>query len=135
MAGLTDYGEAAALAAILPNGTNRYIALFTTSPDADGTGGTEATGYSYARKAHSAWTNEVVDGVTYRKNDGAIEFTALTGSISGVVAYGIYDASTSGNLLAFGPIKDSGGEEVTKNFVNTDQPRFLDQELKIGLGA
>lgn len=135
MAGLTDYGEAQALNAILPNGTARYVALFTVSPDEDGTGGTEASGNGYARKSHSAWIDEEVDGVTYRKNDGAIEFDALSGSVSGIVAWGVYDASTAGNLLAFGPLRDSNGDAVTKNFVNTDQPRFIDQELQIGVGG
>lgn len=131
---LTDYGEGAALTALLPNGTNRYVALFTTMPAADGSGAVEAAGSSYARVACSAWINATVSGITYRKNNGAVAFTALTGALSGVVGWGIYDASTSGNLIAFGYVRDVGGTAVTKNFVSTNQPRFLDQELKIGVG-
>lgn len=133
MSGLSDYGEAQALIALLPEGTNRYIALFTVLPGEDGTGGTEASGSSYARKAHSSWVNDTSGDVTRRKNNGNITFAALTGSLSGIVGWGIYDALSSGNLIAFGPVLDSGGNEVTKNFVATDQPQFLDQELKIGL--
>ena len=131
---LVSRAEAAALAAVLPNGTARYVALLTTLPAADGTGEVEATGSSYARKSYSAWLTSVSSGITYRKNNGAIEFTALTGALTGVLGWAIYDASTAGNLLAFGYIRDSSGAAVTKNFVNTDQPRFLDQELKVGLG-
>ncbi len=132
--GLTSYGETQALNVNLPNGTSRYIALFTSMSDADGTSIVEASGSSYARKLCTAWVNETVNGVTYRKNNGAIEFAALSGSISGVVGWGIYDALTSGNLIAAGYVRDVSGVAVTKNFVSTNQPRFLDQELKVGLG-
>lgn len=133
MSGLSNYGEEQALIALLPNGTACYVALFTELPDDDGTGGTEASGSSYARKSHSAWTNGTSGTATQRKNNGTIEFAALSGSLAGIVGWGIYDALTSGNLIAFGTIKNSGGTDVTKNFVSTDQPRFLDQELKVGI--
>ncbi len=131
---LSTYGREQALIALMPGGTNRYVALFTTKPDDDGTGGVECTGSGYARKVYSSWVSITTDGVTYRKNNGAIEFVALSDALSGVVAYGIYDASSGGNLIDFDDLLDSGGEAVTKNFIAGDQPRFLDQELKVGLG-
>lgn len=134
MAGLTDYAEALALAYLLPGGTNKYVALFTTMPAEDGTGAVEATGGTYARIAHSTWINEVVDGVTYRKNNGTIEFAVLTANISGVVGWGIYDALTVGNLIAFGEILGPSGDAITRNYVIGDLIRFSDQDLKIGLG-
>lgn len=135
MSGLTDYAEAACLTALLPNGTDVYVGFFTVLPTADdGTGGTEASGSGYARKAHQAWVNTTVGDYTYRVNNGAIEFTALTADLDGVNGWGIWDASVAGNLLAFGPLLDALGAEVyDKTLTNGNQPRFVDQELKIGL--
>ncbi len=133
MAGLTDYGEAQALGALLPSGTNRWVLLYTTMPADDGTGGVEAAGSGYARVAHSAWVDAIVGDYTYRRNSGAITFAALTGALSGIVGWGISDAAVAGNIVGTGLIRDAGGTAVTKNFIAGDQPRFIDQELKLGL--
>lgn len=134
MAGLTDYGEQQALIALLPNGTNVYAGFFTVLPTADdGTGGTEATGSGYARKAHAAWINVAEDPITYRVNNGAIEFATLSADLVDVVGWGVWDALTSGNLIAFGPLLDVSENEITKTFTSGNQPRFVTQELKIGL--
>jgi len=133
MAGLTDYGEQQALIALLPNGTNVYIGFFTVLPTADdGTGGTEASSGGYARKDHQAWINAAEAPITYRVNNGAITFTALTEDLV-AVGWGIWDASVAGNLIAFGPILDVGENEITQTFTSGNQPSFVDQELKIGL--
>ena len=134
MSGLTDYGEQQALIALLPNGTDVYVGFFTVLPTADdGTGGTEATGSGYARKAHQAWLNTAVAPITYRVNNGAIEFTALTADLDDIVGWGIWDAASGGNLIAFGPVLDASGNEITKDFTSGNQPRFVDQELKVGI--
>lgn len=131
--GLSEIGKELALAAVLPNGTDVWVALLTTMPDEeDGTGLVEAMGSGYARVAHDAWLNTTADGVTYRTNDGAIEFAALSGALS-VVGWAIYDADTGGDLLAFGSLRDVAGEVLAYNFVSTDQPRFIAQELSIGI--
>jgi hypothetical protein len=133
MSGLTDYGEQQALIALLPNGTNRYVGFFTVLPDDDGTGGTEAIGSGYARIAHAAWINVAAAPITYRVNDGAVEFAALTADLADIVGWGIWDALAAGNLIAFGPILNVGGVEITKTFTSGNQPRFIDQELKVGI--
>jgi hypothetical protein len=134
MSGLTDYAEQAALEALLPNGTNVWAGFFTILPtDDDGTGGTEASGSGYARKEHQAWINTSSGDITYRVNNGAIEFDALTADLEDIVGWGIWDASVAGNMIAFGPLLDVGGNEITKTFTNGNQPRFVDQELKVGL--
>lgn len=133
MSGLTDYGEQQALIALLPNGTNRYVGFFTVLPDDDGTGGTEASGSGYARIAHAAWINVAAAPITYRVNDGAVEFAALTADLVDIVGWGIWDALAAGNLIAFGPILNVGGVEITKTFTSGNQPRFIDQELKVGI--
>ena len=52
----------------------------------------------------------------------------------GVNGWGIWDALGGGNLLAFGPILDGGGNPIVdKTFTSGNQPRFIDQELKVGL--
>lgn len=129
MAGFSDYGIQAMLGELLPNGTDVYVALLTTLPTAyDGTGLVECSGSGYARKAHQAW----VTSVRTRYNNGAIEFAALSGSLDDVLGWAIYDAAVAGNLLAYGSIKDAGGNAVSLSFIATDQPRFVDNELVVG---
>jgi hypothetical protein len=121
---------------VLPNGTNKFIALLTTLPTArDGTGLVEASGSGYARKAHQAWTNSTVANNTVRANNGAITFAALTGDLPGIVGWAIYDLIAGTNLIAFGPLVDAAGAEITRNFLNGDQPVFGDAELEVVIGA
>lgn len=76
-----------------------YVALFTAAPSDSG-GGTECSGGSYARKstAGADWA-AAASGAT--SNANAITFVTPTGSWGTVVAFGLFDASTSGNLLAW----------------------------------
>jgi hypothetical protein len=83
-----------------------YVALFTALPTAKaGTGGTEATGGSYARVAvtnnTSNW-NDYAAGVKSNKTDFA--FTQATASWGEIQGYGLYDSSSAGNLLFAGPL-------------------------------
>ena len=124
-----------ALSAKLPNGVARYAALLTTLPDALGAGAVEVSGSGYARVAHSAWIDRETDGTLYRENDGVIEFPVLTAPILGVVGWAIYDASTNGNILAWGEIKNFDGEATMRNFFADEMPRFLPQELSVSTSA
>jgi len=85
------------------------VALFTVTP-ADSGGGTEVTGGSYARvnvpPLDANWTAaSATDGLT--DNAAAITFPAPTGNWGVVVAFGIFDATSAGNLLVWGPISPS----------------------------
>lgn len=131
--GLTDYGEAQALIALLPNGTARYVGLFTTLPDDDGTGGTEASGGGYARASHSSWVNATSGTATERRNDGAITLPELSADLEGNIGWGVWDDPSAGNLIAAGPLVDGAGNAVTVAFSSGDTPRFADQELKVGI--
>lgn len=132
MAGLTTYGLGLGLAPSLPNGTTRYLALLTTLPTSvDGTGAVEASGSGYARAGHSAWTATTIDGVSYRRNNGTIEWPELTGALDGVAGWGIYTDSSGGSLIAYGPVQDITGADTTRNLAATDMPRLLDQELNV----
>lgn len=73
-----------------------YIALFTTAPT-DAGGGTEVSGGSYVRQA-CAFT---VSG-NLATNTAAEEWPAASASWGTIVAVAVFDASTSGNMLAWG---------------------------------
>lgn len=87
-----------------------YVGLLTVAPT-DSTGGTEVTGGSYARVTVTSslanWAGTQGAGTTVASsgtggttsNNNAITFPAPTANWGTVVAVGIYDATTSGNLL------------------------------------
>ena len=136
--GLAEYGaeQAMAAAAVIPNGTDRFVALLTTLPTVrDGTGLVEASGSGYARIAWQAWTNATDGNNTVRANNGAIAFAAFTGDLPGIVGWAIYDLIAGTNLIAFGPLVDAAGAEITRNFLNGDQAVVGDAELEVVIGA
>src|SRR5688572_27549700 len=87
-----------------------YVGLLTAAPN-DAGGGTEVSGGSYARvqvgPSDSAWksTQGTTTGVAssgtggQTMNGSAITFPAPTGNWGQVTHFGIYDASSAGNLL------------------------------------
>ena len=82
--------------------TTVYLALYTTDPtDADT--GTECSGTSYARQAITFGAPS--NGVS--TNSAAVEFDQATGSWGTITHMGLYDASTSGNLLFHGALTAS----------------------------
>jgi len=72
-----------------------YVGLFTVIPGEAG-GGTEVTGGSYARQA--ATFGAASSGAT--TNSANIDFAGMPSGTT--VAIGIFDASTSGNMLLYG---------------------------------
>lgn len=74
-----------------------YIGLFTVAPS-DAGGGTEVTGGSYARQA--ATFSAASSGAT--SNNSNVDFTGMPAATT--VAIGIFDASTSGNMLLYGTL-------------------------------
>ena len=95
--------------------TTTYMALFTVTPG-DGGGGTEVSGGSYARVAITSslvnWAGTQSAGSTTpssgtsgtTSNNNAVTFPAPTGNWGVVVAFGLFDAATSGNLIYWGPL-------------------------------
>ena len=116
MAGFSNYLETALLNHVfrtdtLTKPTNVYIGLFTATPS-DAGGGTEVAGGSYARKAVSSadasWSAPADDsGAQEITNASAISFAESTGAWGTVSHFGIFDASSSGNLLAWGSLTTS----------------------------
>jgi hypothetical protein len=72
-----------------------YLALYTADPSDTG-GGTEVSGGGYARQTVAFTTS----GNT-TSNTAAVEYPTATASYGTVVAVGVFDASTGGNLLAY----------------------------------
>ena len=78
-----------------------YIALYTVAPSDTG-GGTEVTGGSYARATvTNNATNWPAASGGAKSNGTEITFTTATASWGTVVAFGILDADSSGNLLVW----------------------------------
>lgn len=88
--------------------TTLYVALFTAAPGEAG-GGTEVSGGSYARVAvanSSAQWDATSGGNGTTANTNTITFPAPTGDWGQVTHWGIYDASTAGNLLIYADLTD-----------------------------
>ena len=80
-----------------------YVALFTSNPDEDASGTEVSTsGTAYARQSVSF----TVSGNT-ASNSAAIEFPTATASYGTVTHIGVFDASTSGNLIAYAALTTS----------------------------
>jgi hypothetical protein len=120
------------LGRLIPNGVDSYVGLFSGLPSTSGTGGTEATGSGYARVAHSRWAFDVTGSIIRRINVGVITFPDLTAQLS-VRGWGIWDAASGGNLLAFGLLRTGGGAPIVHTMSATDTPRFSHGELRVGI--
>ena len=109
MAALSDYSEKLLLDWAMTTGsatrpTAWYVALYTVAPSDSG-GGTEVSGSGYARQSVTFDAASSPGGTT--SNTGAVSFTASGGSFGTVVAIGIFDAVSSGNLLWHGTMTAS----------------------------
>jgi hypothetical protein len=80
-----------------------YLALFTSNP-ADDASGTEVStsGTAYARQSATF----TVSGDT-ASNSAAIEFPTATASFGTVSHVAVFDAATSGNLIAYAALTSS----------------------------
>ena len=86
--------------------TTLYLGLFTVPPGDDNSG-TEVVGGSYARVAVTntvANWPEVTGTDQAKTNANAIQYPTATADWGTVVAVGIYDAATAGNLIAWGDL-------------------------------
>lgn len=102
-----------------------YISLFTVTPSDTG-GGTEVTGGSYARAiVTNNATNFPASSGGAKSNGTEIAFVTATGSWGTVLAFGIHDASTAGNLLAWGDVTPS------KAIASGDTAKFAIGDLDI----
>lgn len=105
MSSFTDHTESLVLTWLLTSGTATrptawYVGLFTAAPSDTG-GGTEVSGSGYARVATGTMTISGTSPTT-ATNAAAIEFAAASGGNWGSIGWAaIFDASTSGNMIAW----------------------------------
>jgi hypothetical protein len=123
MAAMSNYLETALVNAVLRNTsytspTTVYVGLFTSDPT-DAGSGTEVSGGSYARKAMAF--SSPSNGAT--SNSSAVEFDQATASWGTVTHFGLFDASSSGNLLLHGALTAS------KTIDNGDVFKFASSAL------
>jgi hypothetical protein len=134
MAALSDYLENKLIDFLLRGqafspSASTHVALFTAAPSDTG-GGTEVTGGSYARvavtSALTSWAGTQSAGSTTAStgntgtttNNADITFATPSAGWGTVVAYGLYDAPTGGNLLIY------GGLTTTKVINTGDTVKF-----------
>ena len=109
MAGFSDYLEDKVLEHVFGGNaysapSTLYVALYTSAPSDTG-GGTEVSGGGYVRKTSTF--NVSGTNPTTASNASAVEYPTATANYGTVVAVGIFDASSSGNLLAYANLTTS----------------------------
>lgn len=119
-----------------PTTSTLYVGLLTSAPSDTG-GGTEVSGGSYARVSVSSslanWAGTQSAGSTtassgtggQTSNNAAITFPTPTAGWGTVTHFGIYDASTSGNLLFYGALT------ISKTINEADTVTFPAASLSI----
>lgn len=119
-----------------PTTTTLYVGLLTTAPS-DAGGGTEVSGGSYARVAVTSslanWAGTQSAGSTVASsgtggqtsNNVAITFPTPAATWGTVTHFGIYDASTAGNLLFWGALT------ISKTINQSDTVTFPAASLSI----
>jgi hypothetical protein len=115
MSAASDYVENLALEWLLTSNsatrpTAWYIGLHTADPTDAGTG-TEVSGGSYARESVAfTVTNDTAS------NSATVTFTAATANWGTITHVGVWDASSSGNLLFHGAVTTSKTIETGDTF-------------------
>ena len=109
MSGFSDYLEDKVLEHVFGGNaftapSTLYVALYTVAPSDTG-GGTEVSGGAYARQ--TATFTVYGTNPTTASNTAAIEYPTATANYGTVVAVGVLDASSSGNLLAYSTLDSS----------------------------
>lgn len=100
-------------------------------------GNTEVTGGSYVRVAVATNQRTVANGVLTVTRTGDFSSAAngrATANWGDLTKWGIWDASTSGNLLLDGSILDSSNDPVTITIQSGDTANFATNAFTITLG-
>jgi len=130
MGGFSDYWENKILDHIFGKGSYTpptiYVGLSTADPTDDGSGLAEPSSNGYARVQTSAsdW-NAASNGSL--DNAGDITFAQATGNWGTITHFALFDAATSGNMLAHGALSQS------KAISESDTARFEAGDLDISL--
>lgn len=108
-----------------------YLCLFTTTPNANGTGGVEVStsGTGYARvelpRQTTTWTGPTGTNQEYN-NTAEIVFPVPTGNWGTIVSLGIYDAASNGNLVFTSTIATARSIQL-----GDGSPRIQASQLKV----
>jgi len=136
MAGLTNYLEDKIMnhvfgSTTFTKPTNYYVGLLTATPS-DSAAGTEVSGGAYARQV-CAFTITGT-GTAQATNTSAITFPTATADWGIVGWIGIYDAVSTGNLVAFQNLQKSDFSTTTTKTINDgDIFKFNSSSIKIQL--
>lgn len=106
-----------------------YIGLYTSAPNPDGTGGTEVTGGSYARKAvtNNATEWPAASGAV-KSNANPITFVTASANWGTVEAVGVFEASSGGTPDYFGDL------DTARTINNGDSFSFATDQFVITEG-
>lgn len=106
-----------------------YMALFTAVTDGEAGTVTEVTtsGTAYARLNSSGKWAAPVSGAGTVSTNADCTWSVATADWGTIVGWGLYDASTSGNLFYYSDLRDASNNVTTKTVANGDQ-------FKIGSG-
>lgn len=126
MAALSDYAENEILDHLLGTGaytmpSQVYMALYTAAPN-DAGGGTEVAGNNYSRQAIDFGAASSGSAA----NSAAVTFTCSGGNWGTVTHFGLFDASTSGNLLVHGALTAS------REILDGDEQVFAIGDVTVG---
>lgn len=94
----------------------RYIGLFTSIPDEDGAGGTEASAGNYIRKSTVAadWENAAAGAI---QNANDITFIECAGGNWGtIVGAGIFEDESAGEMLSWFDLDDNRVVDIGTTF-------------------
>lgn len=107
----------------------KYIALYTTAPAEDGTGGVEVDGTGYTRVLTTStdWSDATLADPSVLSNATSIDFPEAGGPWGTIVAFGILDAATAGNYLI------GSNLNVSKSPTEGDVARFSPGQLTVSL--
>jgi len=95
-----------------------YMAVYTVAPTETG-GGTEVSGNGYVRQPVT-FTAPAPDSCS---NDADVTFPVATGDWGTIVAFGIFDAASAGNLLYYANLTAS------RDILTSDQFRVPSGQL------
>jgi len=109
-----------------------YLALSTANPGDDGSGLTEPSSGGYARLTMSG---SDMNAASSKGNSNATDltFTPATGSWGTITHIAVMDADTSGHVLFYDTIRDSGGDPISKAVSSGDVVTISAGNLTAGI--
>jgi hypothetical protein len=102
-----------------------YVGLFTADPTDTGATTDEISGNGYSRQTITFDAASSGSATGPASGAGAVEFTASGGNWGSITHFGVFDASTAGNMLYKGALSTS------KTVTDGDSIRFAEGSITI----